>query len=206
MLDYMLQYLKLDVFLLADVFECFRKKSLSDDGLEPLCFYGVPGLSWASALKSLKCEVELINDDEIHSFFDNSKRGGMTFINKHHVESSDDQDLLYIDINNLYGLALSQLLPCGDFKMITENNELTLIMEKIKWNGDELRNPLNGNIGYVVEVDIIIPKELHDKLDDLPVAPESGNPPNSNVKKLLLTHKPKYNYVVHAKLLQFWIS
>ena len=206
MLDYMLQYLKLDVFLLADVFECFRKKSLSDDGLEPLCFYGVPGMSWASALKSLKHKVELIVDPEIHSFFDKSKRGGMTFINKHHVESNDDQDLLYIDINNLYGLALSQKLPCGNFKMITENSELSLIMDTIKWNGKESENPLDGDIGYVVEVDIIIPKELHDKLDDLPVAPETGYPPNSTVKKLMLTHKPKYNYVVHAKLLQFWLS
>jgi hypothetical protein len=47
---------------------------------------------------------------------------------------------------------------------------------------------------------------LHNKLDDLPVAPETGNPPNSNVKKLMLTHNPKFHYVVHAKLLQFWMS
>ena len=39
-------------------------------------------------------------------------------------------------------------------------------MEKIRWNGDESRNPLNGNIGYVVEVDIVIPKELHNKVDE----------------------------------------
>ena len=73
MLDYMMHYLKLDVFLLADVFECFRKKSFDDDGLEPLCFYGVPGISWASALKSLKCDVELIIDSsEIGAVNDSS--------------------------------------------------------------------------------------------------------------------------------------
>ena len=47
---------------------------------------------------------------------------------------------------------------------------------------------------------------MHDKLDDLPVAPETGNPPNSNVKKLMLTHNPKFHDVLHAKLLQFWMS
>jgi hypothetical protein len=38
MLDYILQYFKLDVYLHADVFECFRRKSMSDDGLEPIIF------------------------------------------------------------------------------------------------------------------------------------------------------------------------
>ena len=41
--DYMMVYLRLDVYLLADIFEAFRKKSMADDDLEPLCFYGIPG-------------------------------------------------------------------------------------------------------------------------------------------------------------------
>jgi len=41
--DYMLAYLKLDVHQLADVFEAFRKLVKSDDGVDPVNFYGIPG-------------------------------------------------------------------------------------------------------------------------------------------------------------------
>jgi hypothetical protein len=189
MLEYMLAYMKLDVFLLADVFECFRVKSQAEDGLEPLAFFGIPGMSWNSALKMLTDKVELIQEDELYSFFEGGIRGGMTFINKHHVETTESDSLLYIDINNLYGWALSQKLPCGEFKWIEGSLDL-------------LNSDLDGDLGYVMEVDIHVPAKLHDKLDDLPIAPESGCPPNSEVHKLLLTHSDKSHYVVHAKLLK----
>ena len=51
--------------------------------------------------------------------------------------------------------------------------------------------------GYVLEVDMIIPDELHDYLSDLPVVAEHQCAPGSKVKKLLLTHHPKFNYIVH---------
>ena len=42
LMDYMHVYLKLDVFILADIFEKFRIKSMAEDGLEPLNFFGIP--------------------------------------------------------------------------------------------------------------------------------------------------------------------
>ena len=203
LLDYMNAYLKLDVYLLADVFETFRKKSLAEDGLEPLSFYTMPGLCLASALKQLKTRVELVQDPELYSFFDNGIRGGMTFINKHHVVSDEVTQLLYIDINNLYGWALSQKLPCGEFRWLDTQEEMDEALRKC--HSDPAA--LDGDIGYTLEVDIEIPDYLHDFLDDLPVAPFSECPPNgSKVKKLLMTHSKKFNYVVHGKLLNFWMN
>jgi hypothetical protein len=200
--DYMMTYLKLDVFLLADVFEAFRLKTYEEDGLEALRFFSIPGLSWASAIKGLRQPLELITDAEMYKFFEGGIRGGMTFVNKHHVQSSADTELLYIDINNLYGYAMSQKLPCGDFKWIDTEIEQNEVIEMCKNSNEKF----DGERGYVLEVDLNIPVHIMDKLDDLPVAPESQCPPGSKVKKLLLTHTPKQNYVVHCRLLQRWLT
>ena len=109
--------------------------------------------------------------------------------------------ILYIDINNLYGWALSEKLPFGKFSWILDEHELTSILDEcVQQNLSDL------DYGYLCEVDIDIPAKLHDFLDDLPVAPEHGCPPGSRVKKLLLTHRKKTNYVVHWRLLQMYLE
>ena len=123
--DYMMTYLKLDVFLLADVFEAFRYTVINEDnGLDLLHYYSIPGLSWSSALKSMSRPLELLDDPTMYEFFENGVRGGMTFVNKHRVTASDSVKMLYIDINNLYGSALSCKLPCSDFTWIFEDDQL----------------------------------------------------------------------------------
>jgi len=201
LLDYMLVYLKLDVYLLADIFEAFRQRSMNEDGLEPLTFISVPGMSWASALKRLDNPIELIQDPELYWFFHGGIRGGMTFINKHFVLSDESTQLFYIDINNLYGWALSQKLPCGQFRWVTSESEIDYVMEQCRYGGG-----LDSDVGYMLEVDMVIPEHIQDKLDQLPVAPESKCPPGTKVKKLLLTHEPKVNYVIHARLLQLYLE
>jgi len=115
---------------LADVFENFRTLANNEDGLEPLNFFSIPGLSWASALKSMNHSLELIQDPNMFHYFESGIRGGMTFVNKHYTRKTATDDMLYIDVNNLYSWALSQLLPCRDFKWISDENMLNkLIME-----------------------------------------------------------------------------
>ena len=101
--EYMLYYLKVDVYLLADVFEAFRKKAMTEDELDPVNFYSVPGLSWDSALKSLDADVMLLPEVGMYDFYEYGIRGGMTFVNKHYIEANNNTSLLYIDVNNLYG-------------------------------------------------------------------------------------------------------
>jgi hypothetical protein len=159
-------------------------------------------MSWASAIRSLEHDVELIQDDQMYKFFEGGLRGGMTFINKHHVETNvkTKTNLLYIDINNLYGWALSEKLPCGEFKWIKDEEEMQNIKKICETTN------LDGKRGYTLEVDLEISKEIQDFLDDLPVAPEAGCPPGSKVKKLLLSHKSKEHYVVHGRLLKLWLE
>ena len=53
-------YLKIDVLLLADVFEAFRSKSLKNYKLDPAHFYTTPGLAWQALIKTVAyyCEHE----------------------------------------------------------------------------------------------------------------------------------------------------
>jgi len=209
LMDYMHVYLKLDVFILADVFEKFRIKSRSEDGLEPLNFFGIPGMTWASALKSLdpNHSIHLIRKDAMYKFFESAVRGGMTFVNVHHVRAHmNAEEILYVDANNLYGGAMSEKLPCGNFKWVVGYEEIVKMMTIVRAPGRGEFDKLNGDIGYTIEVDLEIPHEIHDKLSDLPVAPLNECPPGSKVKKLMLTHHPKKNYIVHAKLLRYWIK
>ena len=57
--------------------------------------------------------------------------------------------LQYLDVNNLYGWVMSQLLPTGRFRWVS-----------IEPNGiDELAR--HTDKGYLLEVDAKYPKELH---------------------------------------------
>lgn len=225
--DYMLNYLQLDVYLLADVFEEFRRMSLEQDGLDPVNYVSLPGLSWDSAFKMTETEVHLLTEEDQYEFFERGIRGGCTFVNKHHLQrnSPDDEDydpnqphneLLYIDANNLYGNALSKQLPQSDFEWVKDPVEMERLIQELP----EMN--INGTFGFTAEVDLEIPKELHDLTDDFPLAPEKGKAKCewlteymegmldghrfAATKKLLLTHLPKERYVVHFALLQFYMK
>ena len=64
--DYDDLYLKADDLLQADVFENFRKKCLEYYGSDSAHYYTAPGLSWDTALKMTKVNLELLDDIEMH--------------------------------------------------------------------------------------------------------------------------------------------
>jgi hypothetical protein len=69
---------------------------------------------------------------------------------------------MYIDANNLYGWAMSQPLPTGEFVWLWRR-ELKLDITQIPDDSEE---------GYILEVDLKYPKELLDLHNDYPLAPE----------------------------------
>ena len=60
--DYHELYNKVDVLLLADVFENFRNICLTNYGLDPAHYYTAPGLAWDAALKVTDVSLELLSD------------------------------------------------------------------------------------------------------------------------------------------------
>ena len=74
--------------------------------------------------------------------------------------NEQSKQIIYLDANNLYGYAMCRYLPYKSFK----------------WNNNEWRisdNILNiqsdNNIGYLFNVDLEYPQELHDKNNDYPL-------------------------------------
>ena len=169
MKDYHNHYLKSDVLLLTDIFENFRKMCLKTFKLEPLHYYSLPGLSWDAMLKYTEVELDLITDIDMYQMVEKGMRGGVSQISHRYAESNYptmktfDQNkptkvLTYQDANSLYSWAMSQPLPTKNFKWIDPIDVLSV--------------PDDFRFGYILEVDLEYPKELHDNHNDYPLAPE----------------------------------
>lgn len=100
---------------------------------------------------------------------------------------------------------MSQRLPIGEYQWVSESiieqNFNTFDYQK---NVSSILNlDDDSDIGYIFEVDLHYPSELHDAHNDYPFCPEkrsiSGITKND---KLLLTFYDKKNYVIHYSMLK----
>ena len=171
--DYHDLYVKTDVALLADVFENFRNLCQEQYGLDPAHYYTSPGLSWDASLKKTGVELELFTDFEMFLFVERGMRCGISMVSKRYAKANNpllqDYDpsrpnkyIMYLDANNLYGWAMSKPLPKRDFKwkhvMPTEE--------------DIIKKKENAKNGWILEVDLEYPKELHEEHNSFPLSPE----------------------------------
>ena len=224
--DYHDIYLKSDVLLLADVFESFRDMTQATYTLDPAHYYTTPGLSWDSMLKQTKVELELLHDVDMYLMIESGIRGGVSVITGKHAQANNPyvegydpakprDYLMYLDANNLYGWAMSQKLPANEFTWMT-----SLEVEQF----DIMRVPEDSDTGYILDVDLEYPRELHDLHSDMPLAPENRtisdeelSPYTQQLKeelnirakpcpKLIPNLHDKRNYIVHYANLRQYIS
>ena len=233
MKDYHDLYLKTDVLLLADCFENFRKQCLEFYKLDPAHFYTTPGLSWTAAMKMTGVNLELLTDIDMHLMVEKGVRGGVSTIvnryckanNKYMTGENGNYDpckpsvyMLDLDANNLYGWAMSQPLPTGSFKWITDEEELFQLTQNLS-----SIDPQNS-VGYIMEVDLEIPIDLHDHFNEYVPAPEhlsvtidmlspfnktcmdKFNMKHVNGAKLIPNLYDKEKYVVHYRTLQCYLN
>ena len=165
-------YLKVDVVLLAAIFERFRESCHKEFSLDPAHYVSIPGLSWDSALRMTKASLDLLTDIDMVTMIEKGIRGGISCAMTHHAKANNPKVpnynpnepntfITYLDVNNLYGWALKQKLPTHNFEWVDDFDK---VIEKIK-RGDTDK-------GYILEVDLHYPSILHDWHDDYPLAPE----------------------------------
>lgn len=229
LLDYHDLYLKTDVLILADAFEKFRHFFLSRHSIDPCYCYSAPGLTWQCGFRFTGINLDLLTDYDMLLTFEKGIRGGFSgVLGQRYVKANNpylpDYDsrkpsnyLLYLDANNLYGWAMSQPLPTGDFRW-----EDPLYF----WNHCNAYGsyPYVPGRGYVFEVDLLYNPSSKLRTKRFPLAPESKTiqPEDlseyqrilleaegqtvGKVTKLLLDLKSKRNYVVHYRLLQYYLK
>ena len=134
-------YLKSDVLLLADVFENFRKMCCEIYELDPAKFILASGLLWLATLKKTQVKLDLITDIDMLLMIEKDIRGGIynevhcyaKANNKYMRKYDKSKQSSYLncqDMNNLYGWAMSQILPTFNFEWVEDISQFNEVFIK----------------------------------------------------------------------------
>ena len=122
-------------------------------------------------LKMTGIKLELMTDVDMFQFIQKGLRGGISYIANRHGEANNkymsgydsskpSKYIMYLDANNLYGWAMSQCLPTGGFRWMTQKQ-----IDKVNLAAcTEDRKK-----GIILEVDLEYPDNLHDLHNGYPV-------------------------------------
>jgi hypothetical protein len=234
--DYHDIYLATDVLILADLFENFRSACQDAYDLDAAHYLTTASLSWDACLKMTRVKLDVISDPNMHLFFEAGIRGGLSQISHRFAKANNtkaalnetDIDLskpstfiVYLDMNNLYGTAMIKPLPYQKLKWFRKETTTDDIGKLLDSYSD------SDERGFICEVDLEYPSDLHDAHNDFPLAPETREPPEISPMterlsrfamggklpptahknpKLLAHFLPRRNYVVHAAALKFYLQ
>ena len=244
--DYMQLYLLSDICHLADVFQMFRNNSLNEYQLDPAYFVSAPQLAWNALLQHINRPIALITDPVMYRMIQPNIRGGICHASVRYARANNKlmgslydltqptSYIMEIDANNLYGWAMSQEMPDGDFEWVSQDEcrEMELLMN---YADGRIANFDLGLFNYrvtdeekksfIFEVHLEYPAEHHDRDDDYPLAPEvmTIEPEITGEKqhnlraqyfgaacpfsrKLICFVLPKKQYVVLGQLLRFYLD
>ncbi|XP_025264492.1 uncharacterized protein LOC112637944 [Camponotus floridanus] len=192
-------YLKTDVLLLADVFENFRSACLeSYESLDPAYYFTLPGYTWDAMLKYTGVRFDLLTDIDMMMFVERGIRGGLSQCSNRYARANNKYMsaydlsrpsiyLMYLDINNLYGWAMCQPLPYERFEWVESLDVISATED--------------STVGYLLEVDLDYPADVHDAHADLPFC-SMRDKPGKRQSKLLATLYDKRRYVTYYRNLQ----
>ena len=154
---------------LADAFEKFIGTRLKYYGLDPCHYFISPGLSWNAILKMTGVKLEkyqtlartyLLKKNYLLKTAKRYAKANNKYMN-YYDPKKPSTFISYLDMNNLYGWAMSEYLPYEGFKWLKNVDEFDVMSINEK-----------SPIGYFLEVDLEYPDELHELHNDYPLAPE----------------------------------
>ena len=124
--EYLDTYLKLDITLLTDIFENFRKGIWDKFGLDCSKYVSSPSLSNDCMLKFTKVKIEHIKDIEMYDFINNSVIGGLCVCSNPYLNNDNgNSTIAYQDVSTLYPAIMRNKIPLKNYKFI-ELNEFNI--------------------------------------------------------------------------------
>ena len=122
-------------------------------------------------LNITKVELELIPDPNMYILFEKGTWGGVFYISNRYSKAKnkylksydpkqESKHVIYLDVNNLYTIAMSKFLPTSGLKWIASKEF------------DLNKYTSNSTKGCVLEVNLEYFKELQELHNDDPIAPE----------------------------------
>ena len=202
----------------------FKNTCLKYYELDPCHYFSAPGLSWDAMLKMTGVKLEKISDIDQHLFIEKGTKGGISYIakrcdianNKYMSDYDSNKQstfITYLDKNNLYGWAMSEYLPYSEFEWLRNVDSFDVMSINKK-----------SDVGYILEVDLKYPNELHELHNDYPLTPEKLTVTNNilsnycksladkydikigDIKTLIPNLGNKNKYVLHCRNLQLYLS
>ena len=209
-------YCKSDVILLTDVFEKFVKVSTEEYKINPLYCVSLPGYTYQCALKYTNIKLQTLQDKDLILLIKNNIRGGISSVmGNRYVKSDENNEIIYADATNLYGHSMSQFLPYDEIEMWHGHPD-----KYWRWLDKILNTPDDADIGYFLEVDLKYPDNKKQKTKYFPFCPENKKiNPNKYIeymntikpenytksKKLICDWTDKKKYLIHYKMLKFYV-
>jgi hypothetical protein len=126
-----------------------------------------------------RAELELFTEYDKFLLIESGIRGGSVQCVMRHCKANNyfckdynsreyKSHILYVDANDLYGHGMTQKLPVGGFIW---DDPFSFTEKSIMELNDD------SDIGYIFQVSLEYPKDLHDLHNDLPFCPEFKTPP-----------------------------
>ena len=209
-------YCKSDVILLADVFEKFVKVSTEEYKINPLYCVSLPGYTYQCALKYTNIKLQTLQDKDLILLIENNIRGDISSVmGDRYVKSDENKKILYIDATNLYGHSMSQMLTYDEIEMWHGDPD-----KYWNWLEGKLNTSDDNEIGYLLEVDLKYPDNIKEKTKHFAFCPEKKFIPKDKYndymneikpkiytksKKLIRDWTDKKKYLIHYKMLKFYV-
>ena len=117
--EYLDTYLKLDITLLCDIFEKFRKSIWDKFKLDCTKYISSPSLSRDCMLKFSGVKIEYIKDIGTYDFINNSVIGGLCVCSNSYLNNDNNKSIIaYQDVSSLYPAIMRKKLPLKNYKFI----------------------------------------------------------------------------------------
>ena len=211
--------------------------------MDPAYFVSAQQLARNALLKHIDRQIPLITDPEIYRMIQLNICGGICHASVRYARANNKligslydprqptSYIMEVDANNLYGRAMSQEMPEGDFERLSEDEcrDMGLLLNyedgRIAIFDTGLfdhRENVENKKSFIFEVDLEYPPELHERNDDYPLAPEvmtiepeiTGEKQHNlraqyfgaacpYSRKLICSFLPIKHYVVLGQLLRF---